>query len=923
VPARRLMSGPRPMPAPRPTAARRTLPGRWLAVAGLVLAMSLTGLPAAAGGAASSPPSGGLPDGRAYELVTRTEGPGGHPEGVSGISPGFLASSAEGNAVDWEGFGGCCGSGSAGLNLFRSVRGSAGWRAEALTPKPAEPLTGLAVEQAPMSWSSNLESTLFATPASYYANDHRPRPGPAEDLYLEQGSGSMDWVSQGPTGTGSKPVSAELDGATPDLGKIVFSSAEPLTADAKGLGAENMPPQYLYLRDVDTNTTELLDVDSGDALISKYGAVLGNGAWLHEEASLPAGYTGTTTNAISQDGTKTFFEAPPPGDWYEGAPEAHLYMRDLATGTTTPLDEPSSSGSATYQGASADGSLVFFTSDEGLDGAAKTEELYEFNTTSSQIGAAPAMSAIAIADGEGVVGESAIADSGSTVYFVSDRILASNANPVEATAQEGQPNLYSYDTGSGLTTYVATLAWPDVSACDPICAKGHPTGLVAQPDTARPAYPTPDGSVLVFASYGDLTTEPTGGAQTTLISEARYGKRTLTVASTDGFHEGQTIAIGEGAQAELDTIEAVAPPKQITLSEYGPDGFLGLVENHPAGSAVTWLHTEVYRYAANERSLLCVSCLPSATTQAGGDSSPAFSAGGASLGPGGPGGAGGSYAPGGHAAPLSESGASVFFESPDPLVPEAQPAPASEKRPPSNVYEWESGHVHLISDGSSAGFTLDGSSPSGADVYFTTKAQLTGVDTNGDREIYDARIGGGISEGPVEEGSCQGAACQISSAGGIAIAAPPLPGSAILGAEGGLEEQGPSATPKLSIARTTAAQRRRFARTGRILLTVAATGPDAITVDASARIRSRTRRVARGSVTVAKAMTVVLGLTLDSAARLRLASAGTLTLRLAASDSAGAPKQTFALVLRAPASSSSDRARVANESGRPGNPSHG
>lgn len=51
--------------------------------------------------------AGALPNGRAYELVTRVTD-GGHEEGVSGVNPNFAAVSMEGGAVDWEWFGGCC-----------------------------------------------------------------------------------------------------------------------------------------------------------------------------------------------------------------------------------------------------------------------------------------------------------------------------------------------------------------------------------------------------------------------------------------------------------------------------------------------------------------------------------------------------------------------------------------------------------------------------------------------------------------------------------------------------------------------------------------------------------------------------------------------------------------------------------------------
>ena len=85
-------------------------------------------------------------------------------------------------------------------------------------------------------------------------------------------------------------------------------------------------------------------------------------------------------------GSKVFFESPPTfaggGGWRRGRRLAHLYMRDTSNDTTTPLDNAGSSGGAQYEGASQDGSLVFFTSNEGLGSDTNTDnELYEFNTS--------------------------------------------------------------------------------------------------------------------------------------------------------------------------------------------------------------------------------------------------------------------------------------------------------------------------------------------------------------------------------------------------------------------------------------------------------------------------------------------------------------------------------------------------------------
>lgn len=700
----------------------------------------------------------------------------------------------------------------------------------------------------------------------------------------------MAWLSQGPSGTGTSPVSAEFDGATPSAGDIVFSSAERLTANATGLGSENTPPQFLYLRDLAHETTTLLDVNSSGTLISPYSAILGSGNWIHEDL-VASDYEGTTTNAISSDGTKVFFESPPPHDEVEGASAPHLYMRDLSTGTTTALDNPGSTGSARYEGASVDGSLVFFTSNEGLDGAPSSTELYEFNTTTAQIGLAPAMSSIPIGGGKGVRGETAISNDAATVYFVSLSAVAANTNSAGGKALAGEPNLYAYGTRSGLTTFIATLAWPDVSACDSDCGQGHLAGLVAQPDLARSAYTTPDGSVLVFAASGDLTGQA-GGPVTTLTAEVFSSNHTFTVASTNGFVAGQTIMIGTGAHSELDTIQSVDSPSQLTVVEHGPD--LGLAENHPAGDPVTRLHSEVYRYDSSDSSLVCVSCVPDGVIPAGSATLGASESGG-------------SYAPDGRSAPISEDGSRVFFESPDQLAPEAPSAPGATISPPKNVYEWENAHVYLISTASGAGAVLNGATPSGNDVFFTTRTQLVPGATASTREIYDARAGGGFPVSPnMPETRCAGEACRVSEPGST-IAPFMIPASVILGRTGRLEEQGPSATPTLTVRKITPSQRRRLARTGHLALIVAATVPGTITVNATINTHRRTQRVAHAHARIANAGTVTLMLGLDGTARETLARTKTLTLSLDVGYSASPTVKHVQIVLHAPPTATAPR----------------
>jgi hypothetical protein len=812
-------------------------------VMGLAIAFA-----AAAPALATSPP-----DHRAYELVTRYE-ENGHEVGLSGAEASYGVPSADGNAVDWQSLGGCCGAASAVSNVYQSDRGADGWQTKVLTPVPPEPSADLLEEQVPTFMSPDLRETIFATSASYAAGDHRPFAGGFYDLYLEGPTESMTWLSQGPFGSGSGLYTAEFDGATPNADEVVFSTAEPLTENATGLTELNPPPQYLYVRDVAQGTTELVDVGEDGKLLSPYGASLGSGGSLDENL-LPVNREGVTTNAISSEGSKVFFEAPPadnPDLLSQAAP--HLYMRDLATHTTTPLDDSESSGSAEYQGAASDGSLVFFTSNEGLHGAPTTKELYEFNTTDAAIGPAPALAAIPISNGA-FDGVSAISNDGTHVFFVAESALAANVNPQGRSAVPGQPNLYVYDTQSGSTTFIATLLSSDINTCDLTCGGGSPSGLLNEPDTERPAYPTPDGSVLVFASAANLTGQNDAPA-TTLTTEAQQGQLTIEVASTAGFAPHEVVAVGSGANEELDTIKTVDGPSELTVGNEGPELHHGLSSTHDAGEPVTQLTAEIYRYDGG--SLVCISCTPPGVA-------PTASA---DLGAAG----GGSYAPPGRAAPMSADGEQIFFDSADPLLPEAQQSAGV-----TNVYEWEDGSLSLISDG---GGVLNGTTPSGDDVFFTSRAHLLATAGEDPVDIYDARVGGGFPESPPTV-PCTGESCR---AGGPSVFLP-TPGSA------NLTVTEPHRTPRFVVASITARQRAALARTGRLTLRLSATAAGKLSVEARATLSGRSRRVAHASTILSGAGTVRLTLRLSAAARVRLATGSKLIIQIDVHYSANATSE--------------------------------
>jgi hypothetical protein len=137
---------------------------------------------------------------------------------------------------------------------------------------------------------------------------------------------------------------------------------------------------------------------------------------------------------------------------------------------------------------------------------------------------------------------------------------------------------------------------------------------------------------------------------------------------------------------------------------------------------------------------------------------------------------------------ISEDGSRIVFVTAAPLSVDAINGQ-------ENVYVWHKepgwaeGRVSMLSSGSS--LTSDKfpvMTPSGRDVFFDTTAGLVPQDTEGDLDVYDARIGGGFPAQPAEREQCSSDACQgaltnpaplfvpgsISQAPGENLSPPPL-----------------------------------------------------------------------------------------------------------------------------------------------------
>jgi hypothetical protein len=190
---------------------------------------------------------------------------------------------------------------------------------------------------------------------------------------------------------------------------------------------------------------------------------------------------------------------------------------------------------------------------------------------------------------------------------------------------------------------------------------------------------------------------------------------------------------------------------------------------------------ELYRFDALLGEFACVSCDPSAAAPAGAAELAAY--------PPHPATAGGFQF---LTRNLSADGSTVFFDTPDALVP-------TDTNGVQDVYEWEvTGHgscsaasttfsassggcLYLISTGtSSAPSWFADASASGSDAFFFTYEQLVGQDEDQLEDIYDARVGGGIAtQNLVPAPSCEGDGCRAGS-----VAPPVLPQPASSAYEG-------------------------------------------------------------------------------------------------------------------------------------------
>jgi DNA-binding beta-propeller fold protein YncE len=456
----------------------------------------------------------GIADARGWEMVSPIDMNGGEAEPFS-EGGGLIQASESGTALTWIGtapIGEPEGSRSFEPTQLLSTRGAQGWSTQDIVT-PNEQGTGLELgSQEYRMFSSTLALSLLepfagggklaepplAPPGAgeaghqektvYLRSDAPVTPSAAEAPAYEQAQvngaemenpGFLALVDSGNVLAGAqfgKQVTP-ID-ATPDLTHEVIESEIPLTP-----GSTTGHNLYEW----GGGTLKLINVLPGEPAEPAKAAVLGVSSTM-------------VRNAISNDGSRVFWAA-----------ENHLYMRDTSREATIEIDgDGTEEGRAIFQGASADGSSVFFTDEQDLTpGASATHgkpDLYVCEVTPDERSCkltdlTPSGDVVGL-----MIGSS---EDGSSVYLVANGALSSDASPGQCRP-EPQPNatcdLYLLRReGTALNAHWAAPRF--VAALSNLDnADWEPRRSPVNPDLGEvTSRISPDGRYVAFMSQQSLT----------------------------------------------------------------------------------------------------------------------------------------------------------------------------------------------------------------------------------------------------------------------------------------------------------------------------------------------------------------------------------------------------------------------------------
>jgi hypothetical protein len=448
--------------------------------------------------------SAGLPEGRAYELVTPPDKEGSEDmfreASISDISLDTGVSSESGDQFVLDSRAAFGAFPSSGVNTYVFSRHPVGGhpgREEWSYASLVSPALGLqsvevgAIE--PGDFSAVAVNDRVGAPGSqlgWAGTGLLGRPGgPYTTLHTDQPTHGV---------LGGPQEYTIVVGASRDLGVVVLRSDNPALVEGEGCKVDFCSePPIPYLYEWAGGELSRLDVQSDGEAIGPCGAALGSGYVAEGEEA--------EDGAVSADGSKVFFTAPDPeSGGFEGVkgcptktgenpPEVYVRSGEETVEVSAPEEgalEHSAHYGAVFMGAAADGSRVFFTSEGELtasDAGIHDTELYEYDTETGKLtrvsagDAGDAAGAVVpfierqVGIGVARVKDVVVSGDGSHVYFVARGVLAS-ANGEGKSPVQGEENLYVYDAQTGRTAFIASGTGGRYEGAESILPEATPDG---------------------------------------------------------------------------------------------------------------------------------------------------------------------------------------------------------------------------------------------------------------------------------------------------------------------------------------------------------------------------------------------------------------------------------------------------------------
>ncbi len=427
-------------------------------------------------------------------------------------------------------------------NSYMSTRGPSGWTPQYIMP-PAEYSAGYVTGGEPCAYTPD-----FSHWTTWFSTDLQSQLGITTPFRATLGGDFS------PIGPSVQPLSGGIQGNSGTIGAIKQGACEGSSADATRLFFNIWDAAYLpddpqpvtngdsrsgagnvyeaYLDDEGTPSLRLLQRDrDGNVVGGRCGARVGGG-----ENNLPR-YRGS----VSTDASRVYFTtrpSQPEGPVCDDSANKRRIMawQDTPTGPTiaplfssecTRVSPPCSSadGDDEYQGASQEGTKVYFSTTRQLTNSDldTTTDLYLYDASQpegqrlTQVSAGDATNPTPDKD-SGYLGLADFSGDGSRAYFVAKGVMTTAVNRAGQQAQLNKPNLYLYERDaahpSATTSYIATLSTGDTPTWAE--APGAQNEAKAVPRLGADVEDLSvggDGRILVFATRAALATDDEDGGE--------------------------------------------------------------------------------------------------------------------------------------------------------------------------------------------------------------------------------------------------------------------------------------------------------------------------------------------------------------------------------------------------------------------------